>query len=405
MIHSYLMKKFLHSITLFLLFISLIFDPTGEFFNLKYISVLIAFIVFGFNFLINFKIRHFSNTQILYLFVFCIFIPFYGLNVTLINTTLASLTDTSYIGFGVTTAVLIPVLIISKDHFINIFIYSLRLLMITIFVVLISFIYDGDGFGISQFFIDHKSMLMGFREYAGIPTYYIYFTASPLLIMLVTYDSYALLNKFSFKNLLLFSLSVVSIFLTGTRFNMLVAILILPVSLILNKYSLSRIFINSLFLALFLIVITNNKFTSSFFTSSEDSNNAKIGYLESYMPIFGNPKFILMGQGFNAHDWSPEFKTLMAKSGNDGTKTELTYLEFVRVFGIFFGLLLNLIVFAMPIILYYSYGKFNFLVVGILVYLLSSAINPYIFSTNGVLIFLLFLISIKGIGFRIKNQI
>lgn len=239
MIHSYLMKKFLHSITLFLLFISLIFDPTGEFFNLKYISVLIAFIVFGFNFLINFKIRHFSNTQILYLFVFCIFIPFYGLNVTLINTTLASLTDTSYIGFGVTTAVLIPVLIISKDHFINIFIYSLRLLMITIFVVLISFIYDGDGFGISQFFIDHKSMLMGFREYAGIPTYYIYFTASPLLIMLVTYDSYALLNKFSFKNLLLFSLSVVSIFLTGTRFNMLVAILILPVSLILNKYSLS----------------------------------------------------------------------------------------------------------------------------------------------------------------------
>ena len=39
--------------------------------------------------------------------------------------------------------------------------------------------------------------------------------------------------------------------------------------------------------------------------------------------------------------------------------------------------------------------EFNFLVLGVLIYILSSAINPYIFSTNGVLVFLLFLISIN----------
>jgi hypothetical protein len=397
------MKNIIHFLTLFLLFISLIFDATGEFYNLKYYSVILTFLVFGFDFLLNFKNREFSKIQILYLFIFCIFIPFYGLIVTFINTNLLNLTDTSYIGFSITIILLIPILFISKEFYIKTFIYSLRILMLTIYAILISFIFNGDAFGISQFFIEHKSMLMGFREYAGIPTYYIYFTASPLLIILVTYDSYSLLNKFTIKNFFIFFLSIISIFLTGTRFNMLVAILILPVSLILNKYSLSRIFINVIIFGFFLIIISNNKFTSSFFTASEDSNNAKIGYLESYMPIFSNPKYILLGQGFNAHDWSPEFKTLLAKSGNDGTKTELTYIEFFRVFGIFFGLLLNIIVFVMPVLLYYYYKRFNYFVVGLMVYLISSSINPYFFSTNGVLIFLLFLITIKG--YRLKFSI
>ena len=391
------MKNIIHFLTLFLLFISLIFDPTGEFYNLKYISVLFSFFIFGITFLLRFESFQLSKKQILYIVVFCLLMPIYGLSITLLNTNLTNFTDTSYIGFSLMLFLLLPLVVVPIEKFIYIFIFSLRILMCTIFLIVISFIVNNDNFGISQFFIEHKSMLMGYREYAGVATYYIYFTASPLLIILVAYDSYCLLNNFSIQKIILFSLSIVAIFLTGTRFNMLIAILMLPIALVLNKFSLSRIYLNVIIFLLLLIFLSINSFTSSFFTSSEDSNNVKIGYLESYTPIFENPKYLILGQGFNAHDWSYDFKTLMLKSGNDGTKTELTYLEFIRVFGIFFGIILNIFVFAMPLLLYFNYKKFNFLVVGLLIYILSSAINPYLFSTNGVLIFLLFLISLKQI--------
>ena len=65
---------------------------------------------------------------------------------------------------------------------------------------------------------------------------------------------------------------------------------------------------------------------------------------------------MLFGQGFNAHYWSGDFKALMARSGNDGTKTELTYLEFIRVFGVFFGMLLNLLIFYIPIKFYKTFN-------------------------------------------------
>ncbi len=389
------MKEKIKDFTLMFLFISFIFDPTGDFFNFKYISVLACFFVFGINFLINYRAIHFTKTQLLFLSTFCLFIPIYGLNLTLFNTDLSNFSDTSYIGFALTTFLLIPTLIHTSNSFIKVFINSLRILMACIFLILISFLIDGDSLGFAQFFIDHKSMLMGFREYSGITTYYIYFTASPLLIILVAYDSYSFLNKSSFIKFILLTLSIIAIFLTGTRFNMLVSILILPLAMILKKYSIKRVFFNFLILLTFLIIVKNNKFTSSFFKSSDDSNNTKIGYLQSYIPIFSNPKFFILGQGFNAHYWSTDFKLLMTKSDNDGTKTELTYLEFLRVFGVFFGIILNLFVFSMPIILYLVYKEFNFLVLGVLIYILSSAINPYIFSTNGVLVFLLFLISIN----------
>ena len=391
------MKSTIHNITLFFLFISLIFDPTGEFFKLKYVSVLVAFFVFGINFIFNYRSVSLSKYQIIYIVVFTLIMPLYGISVTLLNTSLMNITDTSYIGFSLMIFLLVPLLVVPKERFIFIFIFSLRVLKAAILLVLISFLIDKDSIGISQFFIEHKSLLLGFREYAGLSTYYIYFTASPLLIILVAYDSYSLLNRVSIGNILLLSLSIIAIFLTGTRFNMLVAILMLPIALILNKYSLTRIYLNGIIFLVFLIVLSNNSFTSSFFTSSEDSNNAKIGYLESYVPILENPIYLILGQGFNAHDWSYEFKNLMSKSGNDGTKTELTYLEFIRVFGIFFGVIFNLFVFAMPLLIYSTYKKINFLVVGILIYIFSSAINPYLFSTNGVLVFLLFLISIKQV--------
>jgi hypothetical protein len=390
------MKNKIQIFVLFLLFISFIFDPTGDFYKLKYISVILSFVLFGTKLLINYKTSYFSSYQLIYLFAFCFFIPIYGLCITLLHTNLSSLTDTSYIGFAITLLLASPVMTMNKEKFLQIFLYSLRVLEFVILLILISFVFDNDSYGITQFFIDHKSMFMGFREYSGIPTYYIYFTASPLLIILVAYDSSKLVNKYSLKNLLVFISSIIAIFLTGTRFNMLVAILILPITYLLKTYTVRHIFIGLISFIILALFVTYNSFTSSFFISSESSNNVKIGYFEAYWPIFSKPNFFLLGQGFNAHDWSMDFKNLLMKADNDGTKTELTYLEYLRVFGVFFGTVLNFMTLSIPVIVFRYYHKFNFLVIGILIYLLSAALNPYLFSTNGVLLVLLFLISING---------
>jgi len=151
-------------------------------------------------------------------------------------------------------------------------------------------------------------------------------------------------------------------------------------------------------LIIVIISIVSNPITSSFFSKTEDSNNVKIGYLATYVNIFTqNPKFLILGQGFNAHDWSMIFRNLLINSDNEGTKTELTYIEMIRVFGIIIGLILNLMFFIMPILIYRTYRKFTFASIALIIYLLSSALNPYIFSTNGVLFFLFFLNELKNL--------
>ena len=116
------MKNIIHFLTLFLLFISLIFDPTGEFYNLKYISVLFSFFIFGITFLLRFESFQLSKKQILYIVVFCLLMPIYGLSITLLNTNLTNFTDTSYIGFSLMLFLLLPLVVVPIEKFIYIFI-------------------------------------------------------------------------------------------------------------------------------------------------------------------------------------------------------------------------------------------------------------------------------------------
>lgn len=391
-----LVSGIIYDFVLLVILFSLLIDPTGEFYKLKFLASLLSILFFWLTPLINYNYNYFTKIQLFYIFSFCIAMPIYGFFITFFNSNFNNFTDTSYLGFSVTLILLTPILITNREHFIKIFLMSLRLLQILVLTILAIFIYDGDSIGLSQFFIDRKSMLMGFREYGGILTYYIYFTASPLLIILVVNDSYNLIKKKSLKNILIFITSIIAIFLTGTRFNMLTAILVFPFTFFLVNFNLKKILISTSLLITFLLLIWINPITSSFFSLSEDSNNVKIGYLDTYLYLFSqNPKFIILGQGFNAHDWSIIFKNLLINSSNEGTKTELTYIEMFRVFGIFMGFILNFMIIIMPYLLYKISNKFNAISISLIIYFLSSALNPYIFSTNGVLVFLLFLASIN----------
>jgi hypothetical protein len=85
---------------------------------------------------------------------------------------------------------------------------------------------------------------------------------------------------------------------------------------------------------------------------------------------------------------------MLLGSNNSGVKTELTYIETIRVFGVLFGTLINFTILITPILMFMKYKEINAKVLGVFFYILSSMLNPYVFSTNGVLVFLLILTSI-----------
>lgn len=383
-------------ISLFFLIISLMIDPTGDFFNFKYISVGLSFLVFWIYFIINRSNFTLNYIQIIIFSTFSILMPVYGLLVTYFNISLSKINDTSYLGFSVFLLMLFPVTFMQPKIFLRIVILALRVLSFITIIILISFVYDVDSIGIAQFFIDKKSMLVGFREYAGIQTYFFYFTASPLLILLVAYDSYKLVKKITIGNVLLSVLSITAIFLTGTRFNMLMAIVILPTIIIVYKFSIKRIPLYLFLIFCFFILLFQSSFINSFFSLNDDSNSVKIGYFDSYSGIFKQPEVLILGQGFSGYDSSILFRSMLDKFGNEGVKTELTCIELFRVFGVFFGSVFNIVIMSIPFFLYNKFKEINFLIIGIVFYLISSLINPYIFSTNGVIIFLLIIVLLQN---------
>lgn len=385
-----------YKIILFFLIFSLLIDPTGDFYHLKYISSITSCLFFVVYFFFNGSSCKINKSQFLILTIFCIIMPVYGLLVTFFSSEIYDIKDTSYLGFSLLLLTLTPVIFIEKKVFLNTLVLVLRFLAFVIVIILFSFLYDLDSIGLAQFFINKKSMIVGFREYAGIQTYYLYFTASPMLIILVAHDSYVVIKKVTLRNVFLCILSTVSIFLSGTRFNMLMALVILPVTLLICNVSVKNISYYFMFITLLTIGVFQSSFINSFFSSGDDSNSVKIGYIDTYISIFQQPEALFLGQGFNAAESSILFKNMLFHYGNEGVKTELTLIELFRVFGLTFGGILNAILYSLPFFLYRKIKKINFIIIGVTFYLISSLLNPYVFSTNGVVLFLLILVCLKN---------
>jgi len=132
------------------------------------------------------------------------------------------------------------------------------------------------------------------------------------------------------------------------------------------------------------LVVLNNELIQALFSFSETSNSMKIGMLDSYLTMLGDPLTLLFGQGYNSYEWSADLRKIIAMDIG-ASKTELTYLELVRVYGLVWAALF------MAFLVRAVYGlkevgrEFRWLYFGFFVYLLNCSLNPYLFSTNGIL--------------------
>jgi len=376
------------SVLIVLTWVAAVFDPIGNVYSLRYVSLISVFLWL-------FLKVSFSNSGIISVdlrfvsvFYFAVLTPFYGLLLFLIRGGWqGDFIDTSYLASGILMiSTLIYVDKRSVDIGLSAMIAVLRMLAITILLVQLSSVFSIGNSWVS-FFTERNVALVSYREYAGFQFPYVYFLASPILIYIVGYDWCRFFKNPSFSSALLCLLSVFALALSGTRAHILIAALSFPIFFV---YTRGKYSVVTAILALITIssalLIYDPQVIGLLFSPTETSNSMKIGMLDNYANIFDSPITFLFGQGFNAHVWSDDVR-IMIGDALGASKSELTYLEIIRVYGliigipafIIFGLVLRRI-FSMP-------HEYRWLGLSFLLYLVNAAINPYIFSTNGILPF------------------
>lgn len=390
--------------SIFLLWFAAIFDPIGMVFGLRYIALinicLCIILIFIFSDLrhIPFNFRFFS---IFFLSIVC---PIYGLLIFIIRGGWhGSFIDTSYIS----SAVLITTsLIYINKEFVNLgiksMLNSLQILCLVIIAIQINLIFSLNDSWLS-FFTERSVALISFREYAGLTLPYIYFLASPLLIFLVAHRINNLFMKVNTINLINAAFAITALFISGTRSHMIIAVISLPLIFFLTK--VKRKFEISILVAILFILLLlyfDSEILRSMFSLSETNNAFKFSMLNNYSHIFNDLFSLFFGQGFNAHEWStPLMKMISFNMG--ASKTELTYIEFIRVYGLFISIpFFYILIYPIKKLMKLK-KEFIWLYPAYILYLINASLNPYLFSTNGMLSLGLIISVISMKDFYIKT--
>ncbi len=377
----------IQKIAICLIWLSAIFDPVGSLFGFRYIALFVAFSVLSYNAFFHCNKISLKSTHTRFLIFFCFFIPIAG---TAVGVFRGGFNSNSFIDtsqYAAAVYFLSTLIFVQRgkvEFSLRVFLLSTRILCF----IIISFPlidYFNLPVNYSLFFVQQGSAYLGERIYGGLSFYYVYFVASPMLVFLLAYESWSTLEHATFVRIIRLLIVAVAMFLSGTRFSMLIAISTIPlISLYKNRSAVPMVTV--CFFALLTVVIFTGYYgsvISHMFSLSEGSTSIKLSYLSGYSSLFNDPLTLFFGQGFNAHEWSSEFSEMLSRGGS---KTELTYLELIRVFG-FFGALY----FSFELLRFFLRSvkvlpKYRWVFPGIALYLFMSSLNPYIFSSNGMLV-------------------
>lgn len=360
-------------------------NPTPSVLKLKLVVLLLILLVLGLRISISITTVRLSLAYVTAVSI-VILMPMYGLIITLLRGGFSEeFIDTSYL-----TSLLyfFPSFLYlfsdNKRKAFDAMLFSLRAVSV---LILLSFFALSSGYGLEivYYFVSIETAFIGMREYGGISFHYIYYIVSPMLVILVAYDTYRFLWKRNFLSCFLLLTTILALFLTGTRANMLLSVLT-PLVVFGWRYlgNLSFIFIGIAgVIGLSIAMSSSIPIIQDMFDPTDVSNEIKLSYLTTYQWILSDLDVLLFGQGFNAHAWDPLVLSMLPEGAS---KTELTYFEGVRVFGLlgflpFLALLLYLVISVKA-----RASEWRWMSPALFIYFIASALNPYIFSSNGMLI-------------------
>jgi hypothetical protein len=369
-----------------LLWIGAVIDPIGNMFGIRYIALAAALVGLIWM-LVTGVITGLDKSYRAFIIILLAFVfPLHGMVLYSFRASDQEFIDTSYIASGI----LITTCLLYRSRSmcelgIRSLILSTRLLSLIVIAAYASQLTSIDGW--LGFFTERNVALVSFREYAGFSLPYIYFLASPLLILLMAHDFGAFREKPSVLGIFLFAATAFSFALTGTRAHILIAALFVPLYMLMTSTPKTLFKSFALLIGAIILAVTQEEvlsLISSFTSTSETSNSMKISLLDGYGEIFSSPRDFLLGQGFNAHEWSTPLRGMIAME-EKASKTELTYLELIRVFGLgLAGLFVVSLVLLLRAIKELP-ENLRWIFPGFAIYLVNAAINPYLFSVNGIL--------------------
>lgn len=351
---------------LFCLFLVFLLDPGDSIFNLK----LPLFILLILLWIINDA----TMTQIEMRY----FITFFSI------TTISLLVGAFYDGslsfaIGILTSevlfFLMPVFRIYNGDIIKLFSKACLVMctLIIIFFVAELVLPHSIIFPIYMFGNEHNAFTIDFRYYAGIRFGNVYFHASPMLVVANAYYTDQYLKKPSFKKSIPAIIVIMSLFLTGSRNNMLISLAI-PVILVIiegNKKQKAIIGIGIIIALPMAVPILKD-----FFDLSDYSNSIKLGYFKVFgKAINENPLKWITGCGLGTTVYVPTVD-------REVFLTELTYLNCIYWFGIPMSIILFTVM-ATPI--YYHVDKSKkYLKVIYFSFLYLCMLNPFLFNSVGI---------------------
>lgn len=399
------MKKIILYVGIHLLWFAAVFDPIGNLYQLRYIALGYALTCALFSISVQTLLDEDKRLRNLLIVCISAFMPIYGLLLYSLRAGDAVFVDTSYLAAGV--LLLTTLIYRNKDLCetgVQAMVFSLRLLTIVIIGVYVS-LFLGINSDWVSFFTEGNAALVSSREYGGVTLPYILFLASPMIIYLIGYDIHRLVMDRSIFRLLICTQTLFAFALTGTRAHIIIALAYIPIYyLIMHSRNKVLTLIVTGVLGASLVVLINPHLISEFFSAKEASNELKIQLLDMYADSYSNPLTLLFGQGYNAHEWYLPLREKLEGIEN-ASKTELTYLELIRVYGLIVSMFFFCLIAALTYRVAHINKEYKWFYPAFLIFMVNSAVNPYLFSTNGILplALLVAIVSLRKSGF--KNRI
>ena len=230
-------------------------------------------------------------------------------------------------------------------------------------------------------------VMMSRRTILGVELFTFYLKSFVSFLFVVAYYMLVLMNKtrLNILTILYMVFIIIAFIASGTRSTMLVPFFLFVVIAFKvyknTKYMKYIMMPLVFFVAIAFIVVLVAAATET----TENSNVVKYGHLASYLNLFDeNPIYMLFGQGPGTSFFSEGFNQIVYK-------TEWSYLELIRSFGIFsLGIVF---VFFKPLLTFWrgrNDDDFTYCMFwAYLSYLLIAGTNPLIMSSTGMITLLM----------------
>jgi hypothetical protein len=368
-----------------LLFLDVIIDPGNLMLHLKYVLFVIV-IVLWIPLVMSEKLILSKQLWLAVIFI-AVFMPLYGLSAGFVNhimhnTPIENITYFNSFFFFLLVVVTVHQKIELRRYF-NYAVWAVVIITIGSYLFMLI---DKRFFGVlyEYFVVDKQTAIYGLRKYGDNIFLMIFYKTSPLLIFPLSYYLYQVFITKRNKNNLLHGLFILliatTLFLSGTRANLLSLFLIILFYISAMVFKKSRhwfVLLVSLFILLF--VMSLPWLQNMLLSRHEASNAIKFGYFASYASYFSDHILSLFaGQGIGGSFYAASIHQMTSV-------TELTYLELIRVWGIpvtilFLGVLI------LPTIAELRANKFTHLFIAYLAFLFIAGTNPLLMSSTGMLV-------------------